>query len=127
MFLPFPPDFEEIQHQGKQRYFTYLAQIVDQRNYPGITTLTLGQYHFTLQRALKGEYALIKYRNFLDHLLKSCNVQIGRSFLKTLETVTNRYRNTIAHESPMNKKQCEHLRDLIFAGEESLLIAVVAS
>ena len=112
--------------KGKPRYFTYLAQIVDHRNYPEITTLTLGQYHFVLQRALKGEYALRKYKDFLDHFDKSSNAQIWKNFLKNLETVTNRYRNTIAHESPMNKKQCEHLRDLIFAGEESLLITVVA-
>ena len=109
------------QRKGKPRYFTYLAQIIDQRNYPSITTLTLGQYHFTLQRALKGEYALIKYRNFLDHLLESYNVKIGGSFLNNLETVTKWYRNTIAHELPMNKKQCEHLRRLIFSGNEALL------
>ena len=107
--------------KGKPRYFSYLAQIIDQHNYPEITTLTLGQYHFVLQRALKGEYALRKYRDFLDHFSKSSNAKIGKSFLKNLETVTNRYRNTIAHESPMNKKQCEHLRKLIFSGNEALL------
>ena len=107
--------------KGKPRYFTYLAQIVDQHNYPEITTLTLGQYNFVLQRALKGEYALRKYKDFLDHFYKSTNAQIWKSFLKNLETVTNRYRNTIAHESPMNKKQCEHLRKLIFSGNEAIL------
>jgi tetratricopeptide (TPR) repeat protein len=107
--------------KGKPRYFTYLAQIIDQRNYPEVSTLTLGQYHFVLKRALKGEYALRKYRDFLDHFSKSSNAKIGKSFLKNLETVTNRYRNTIAHESPMNKKQCNHLRGLIFSGNEALL------
>jgi hypothetical protein len=107
--------------RGKPRYFTYLAQIVDQRNYPRITTLTLGQYHFTLQRALNGEYALKKYKNFLGNLLKSYNIKIDNSFLKNLETVTNRYRNTIAHESPMTKNQCNHLRELVFSGNGSLL------
>jgi len=46
---------------------------------------------------------------------------IEKTFLKNLEIVTKRYRNTIAHNSPMNRKQYDHLRDLIFAGGEALL------
>jgi len=51
--------------QGKPRYFTYLVQIIDQHNYPEITTLTLGRYNFVLQRALKGEYALPNNQNLI--------------------------------------------------------------
>ena len=107
--------------RGKPRYFTYLAQVVDRNNYPEIKTLTLGQYHFILQRTLKGEYALKEYRNFLDLICSSSKVQIEKRFLKRLETVTNRYRNAIAHESPMNKKECDHLQKLIFARDDALL------
>ena len=109
------------ENRGKPRYFTYLAQVVDRNNYPEIKALTLGQYHFILQRTLKGEYALREYRSFLDQIGSSSKGKIGKRFLKRLETVTNRYRNAIAHESPMSKKQCMHLRRLIFTENEALL------
>ena len=54
--------------KGKPRYFTYLAQMVDQRNYPETTSLTLGQYHFVLKRALKGEYAFNAYNSFFNRI-----------------------------------------------------------
>ena len=108
-------------NKGKHRYFTCLAQLVDRVHYPEISTLTLGQYHFVLQRTLKGEYPCNEYRNFLNLICSSSKVQIGKLFLKRLETVTNRYRNAIAHESPTNKKQCIHLRRLIFTENEALL------
>lgn len=76
--------------KGKPRYLVYLAQVVDRVNYPEITTLTLGQYHFILQRTLKGEYAVGEYRSFLDRIGSSAEVKIGKKFLKRLETVTNR-------------------------------------
>ncbi len=107
--------------KGKPRYFIYLGQVVDRLNYPEISTLTLGQYYFVLQRALKGDYAVGEYRNFLNRLCLLSDVKIGKKFLKQLETVTNRYRNAIAHESSMNKKECIHLRRLIFTEKESLL------
>lgn len=107
--------------KGKPRYFIYLGQVVDRLNYPEISTLTLGQYYFVLQRTIKGDYALRAYKKFLDRTCSSSEVKIGKKFLKQLETVTNRYRNAIAHESSMNKKECIHLRRLIFAEKESLL------
>lgn len=107
--------------KGKPLYFTYLARVVDRQNFPEITTLTLGQFHFILKRALEEDYALREYGDFLNQVKSSSKVIIGKSFLTKLETVAKRYRNTIAHESPMNKKQCNHLRKLIFAGNDALL------
>lgn len=108
--------------KGKPTYFTYLAKVVDNEKYPEVTTLTLGQYYFVLKRTLEGEYALRKYVNFLDKVGDEVEADIGRTFLKKLKIVTRKYRNTIAHHSPMNRKQYEHLRDLILAGNEALLI-----
>ena len=109
------------QNKGKPRYYTYLAQVVDQHNYPETTSLTLGQFHFILKNALRGDYALKAYGSFLEQIYSLSRVRIEKRFLKNLETVTTRYRNTIAHEAPMNKKECDHLRKLIFAGDDALL------
>ncbi len=89
-------------------------------------SLSLGQYHFVLKLALDGDYALSEYANFLGEICGASGGIVGKAFLGKLETVTQRYRNAIAHQSPMNKKECEHLRDLIFAGEGALLIVVAA-
>ncbi len=112
---------QTAENKGKPVYFTYLAKVVDQQHFAEVTSLTLGQYHFVLKRSLMGEYALKQYRDFLDQTCSVSEVEIGRSFLRNLETVTKRYRNTIAHQSPMNKRQCRHLRELIFAGKQALL------
>lgn len=117
-------EFLKINRTGDNKnrpfYFTYLANIVDGVNFPEVTALTLGQYHFVLKRTLDGEYALKEYCNFLDEV-GSAGAIIGKAFLKKLVTVTKKYRNAIAHHAPMNKKQYEHLRELIFAGDEALL------
>ena len=107
--------------KGKPLYFTHLARVVDCQNHPEITSLTLGQYHFLLSRTLKGEYALKEYGDFLDQVCSSSKTLIGTTFLKNLETVIKRYRNAIAHYTPMNRKQCDHLRELIFTGDHALL------
>ena len=85
-------------------------------------SLSLGQYHFVLKLALDGDYALSEYANFLGEICGASGGIVGKAFLKKLETVTQRYRNAIAHQSPMNKKEYEHLRELIFAGYKALLI-----
>jgi len=108
--------------KGRPTYFTYLAKIIDEKNYPEVNSLTLGQYHFALKLALAGDYALSEYRDFLNERCRNSGNTIGKAFLKNLETVTQKYRNAIAHQSPMNKKEYEHLRKLIFAGDEALLI-----
>jgi len=107
--------------KGKPLYFTYLAKVVDMENFPGITSLTLGQYHFVLKKTLNQDYALREYGDFLERITQSSKTVIGKSFLNKLETVTKRYRNAIAHGSPMTRKEYFHLRKLIFAGENSLL------
>ncbi len=106
---------------GNPVYFTYLAKVVDQENFPEVTSLTLGQYHFVLKRTVEQEYALEEYQAFLDKISPVLKSVIGRPFLKKLETVTKKYRNTIAHQSAMDKKQYEHLRRLIFSGKKALL------
>ena len=83
--------------------------------------MSLGQYHFVLERTLRGEYALREYGDFLNKLSSTRKVTIGRTFLKKMETVTKRYRNSIAHHSLMDKKQCDYLRELVFTGGEALL------
>ena len=107
--------------KGKPTYFTYLARVVDSVNYPRIDSLSLGQCHFVLKLALDGDYALREYANFLDETCGASGGIVGKVFLGKLETVTQRYRNAIAHQSPMTKKQYEDLRSLVFAGDEALL------
>jgi hypothetical protein len=109
--------------KGKPLYFTYLAKGVNRQNFPQITTLTLGQFHFVLSRTLEDDYALKEYGDFLDHIIPSSKTFVRKDFLKKLKIVTSPYRNTIAHKSPMNKKQCNHPRKLIFVGNGALLKA----
>jgi hypothetical protein len=119
-------EFLNISQTGENKerpsYFTYLAMVVDRVNYPEVKSLTLGQYHFVLKRTLEGDYALKGYTDFLDEICATSEAIIGKTFLKKLETVTQRYRNAIAHQSPMDKKQYDHLREIIFTGEEALLM-----
>jgi len=89
-------------------------------------SLSLGQYHFVLRLALDGDYALSEYADFLGEICGATGAIVGKAFLGKLETVTQRYRNAIAHQSPMNKEEYEHLRKLIFAGDEALLIVATA-
>jgi hypothetical protein len=96
--------------------------VVDQINYPEIDSLTLGQYLFVLNRTLDSDYALQEYADFLDKTHADSGSIIGKKFLDKLETVTKQYRNTIVHRLPMNKEQYEHLRQLVLAGKDSLLI-----
>jgi len=107
--------------KGKPLYFTYLARVVDRKNFPEVTSLTLGQYHFALKRALGRDYALREYSDFLDQIAYSSKIVIGRSFLHKLETVAKKYRNAIAHSSPMSRRECHHLRRLVFAGKDPLI------
>ena len=110
--------------KGKPLYFTYLAKMVDMEdmeNFPGITSLTLGQYHFVLKKTLDQDYALRESGDFLGWVAHSSKNVIGKSFLNKLETVTKRCRNAIVHGSPMTQKEYYHLRKLIFAGRNSLL------
>ncbi len=90
--------------------------------YPMVNSLTLGQCHFVLKLTLEGEYALKDYGDFLDWLCATSGTIVGKRFVDKLGIVVKQYRNTIAHQSPMNKEEYEHLRDLIFADEEALLI-----
>ena len=107
--------------KGKPTYFTYLAKVVDSVNYPHMDSLSLGQYHFVLRLALDGDYALSEYADFLGEICTGSGGIVGKAFLGKLETVTQRYRNAIAHQSPMTKKQYEDLSALVFAGDEALL------
>jgi hypothetical protein len=104
----------------KPVYFTYLSKVVDQVNYPYVTSLTLGQYHFVLTRTLEGDFALKEYADFLDKVCADSGNIIGNKFLNQLEIVTKQYRNAIVHRSPMDRTQYEHLRQLVFIGKKSL-------
>ena len=110
------------ENNGKPFYFTYLAKVIDAENYPEFTSLTLGQYHFVLEHTLNKEYALEEYGDYLDKIASASGVVIGKQFLKKLKVVTKKYRNTMAHSSSLNKKQYDHLRDLIVSGNDALLI-----
>ncbi len=105
---------------GRPQYFTYLAKVVDNINYPEVTGLSLGQYLFALKKTLDCEYAMDEYGNFLEYHIKS--IGFGSTFMQNLKTVTNKYRNSIVHHTHMNIDQCEHLRELIFTGKNSLLV-----
>jgi len=118
-------EFLRIHQTGESKdrpsYFTYLAKVVDHANYPEVTSLTLGQYNFVLKLTLENDYALKEYGNFLDWVCATSGAIIGKTFLSKLETVVKRYRNMIAHQSSMNKKQYDHLKELVFSGDDALL------
>jgi TolA-binding protein len=118
-------DFLKIHQTGETKdgpsYFTYLAKVVDQENYPEVTSLTLGQYLFILNLTLQDDYALKEYSDFLDWICAASGAVFGKTFLSKLETAVKQYRNTIAHQAPMNKNEYDHLRELIFSGNGSLL------
>jgi hypothetical protein len=107
--------------QSRPLYFTYLAKVVDHAYYPEITSLTLGQYLFILEHTLNGDFALNHYGDFLNEINKGSENVMGKEFLSKLKTVVKRYRNIITHHSPMDEPQMHHLRELIFADENSLL------
>ncbi len=103
-------------------YYTMLAKVADNENYPEIKTLTLGQYLFVLKKTLEGEMALDDYGLFLDDIQESSKIIIGRKFSQKLKIVTQRYRNSIVHYTHMNHQQCQNLRELVFARKDSLLM-----
>ncbi len=113
------------QNNGRPSYFTYLAKVVDQTNYPEVSFLTLGQCHFALKQAIEKDYALSEYSNFLDEKCNASDAIVGNAFLGKLKIVTQRYRNAIAHQFPMNRKQYEDLRLHVFAGNKALLKMIV--
>ncbi len=117
--------FLKLNQTGERKerpsYFTYLAMMADEANYPEVKGLTLGQYHFVLKLTLDGDYTLKEYEGFLDEICDSSGTTIGKTFLRNIEIVTKKYRNAIAHQSPMNKNQYDHLRKLIFTGKKALL------
>jgi hypothetical protein len=109
------------ERKNKPKYFGYLPMIVDEENYPKMTSLTLGQFNFLLKRCLKDEYAFREYKRFLEKKYSFNGYSFIQLFQEKLSIVVGRYRNAIAHQSSMNKKQCEHLRELIFLEKNSLL------
>jgi hypothetical protein len=109
------------ERKNKPKYFGYLPMIVDEEHYPKMTTLTLGQFDFLLKRCLKGEYAFREYKSFLEKKYSFNGFPFIQLFQEKLSTVVGKYRNAIAHQSSMNKKQCEHVRELIFLEKNSLL------
>jgi tetratricopeptide (TPR) repeat protein len=107
--------------KGFPLYYTMLAKVVDDENYPDIKTLTLGQYLFVLKKTLEGEVALDEYGSFLDNLWSVSNVVIGRKFLQKLRVVTQDYRNSIVHNTKMDSVDCQKVRELILYREDALL------
>jgi len=106
---------------NKPVYFTYLSKLIDQTNYPEVTSLTLGQYHFILKRTLDHDYALQEYARFLDEIQANSGINIENQFLTKLAIITKQYRNAIVHRSSMDREQYEDLRKLVFLGDDSLL------
>ena len=107
--------------KGLPLYFTILAKVVDNKNYPEITTLTLGQYLFVLKKTLEGEYALDEYGAYLDSIFESSKIIIGRKFLQKLKKIVENYRNSIVHYTHMDYQQCLNLRELIYSKQDSLM------
>nr|MBF0223678.1 hypothetical protein [Desulfobulbaceae bacterium] len=122
-------EFLATEHTGTRKnqptYFTFLSKVVDEENYPEVQTLTLGQFLFVLKQTLNDEYSLQSYKRFLNELRPGIWLDLNRKFIAKLNTVTNGYRNSIVHNSPMSQKQCDHLRELIFADKDALLSKVV--
>jgi len=107
--------------KNKPKYYGYLPVVVDENNYPRVNSLTLGQFYFSLEQSLKHDYLLQDYRQFIDGLFSYNSKQTTELLLEKLGIVVKRYRNAIAHQSSMNKKECEHVRELIFSESDSLL------
>ncbi|MCP4754945.1 MAG: hypothetical protein GY866_29055 [Proteobacteria bacterium] len=107
--------------KNKPKYYGYLPMVVDENNYPGINSLTLGQFHFSLDRSLKNDYILNGYRQFINGVLSDNQKPTILLLKEKLGVVVKRYRNAIAHRSSMNREECEHLRELVFSGKDSLL------
>ncbi len=118
-------DINKINEINEQPiYYTMLAKVVDQINYPEVKTLTLGQYLFVLKKTFENEMALDEYGLFLDHMQKTFEIYIERNFLKNLKVVTQDYRNAIVHHTHMSYHECMKMRKIIFAGRESLLATI---
>ena len=109
------------ENKGKPTYFTYLARVVDDINYPQMDSLTLGQHLFVLKLAFERDYAMHDYTKFLSEKFNGSGGIFGKSFLEKLEIVTQRYRNAIAHQSPMDREEYESLRAFVFNENEALL------
>lgn len=118
-------DFLNLNRTGEQQekpiYFTYLAKVVDNEHYPEVNALTLGQYLFVLKRVIGGDYLLKEYAQFLNRVGVSSRTVINKNFMSSLEKVVRNYRNTIAHQDPMNKEEYEHLKTLVLSGKKALL------
>ncbi len=106
---------------NKPKYHSYLSMVVDDVNYPEIKFLTLGQIPFLINKCLTNEYSLLEYKRFIEQRLDSCPAGTLELISHKLGTVVKKYRNAIAHGASINKVECEHLRDLIFAGDNALL------
>ena len=109
------------ERNNKPKYSSYLSMVVDEKNYPSINSLTLGQFHFALKQSLKNSYNLQEFRQFIDGLFSDRFKATPFLFSEKLGVVVKRYRNVIAHLSSMNRVECGHLRELIFFGNDSLL------
>jgi len=123
-------EFLRINQTGEKNnkpvYFNYLSKLIDQKNYPEITSLTLGQYHFILKRTLDHDYAMQDYARFLDRIQADSGINIENRFLTKLEIITKQYRNAIVHRSSMDREQYEDLRKLVFLGDDSLLFILIS-
>ena len=107
--------------KNRPKYYGYLPMVVDENNYPRINSLTLGQFYFSLEQSLKNNYILQDYKRFINGLFSYNRKQTIQVLLNKLGIVVKRYRNAIAHQSSMNKEECEHVRNLIFSDNDSLL------
>ena len=118
-------DFLRLNKTGERKnkpiYLSYLAQVIDKSNYPDTNALTLGQFHFALKQCVKHDYPFESFRQFMNEILSPSGEKGLRLFSEKLGVVVKKYRNSIAHQSSMNREQCQQLRELVFSGENSLL------
>lgn len=102
---------------GKPIYYTKLAYLVDDTNYPEIKNLSLGQIKILLEDSIKGYIGTNVFKEFIKtHLNKPDYFLNPKCFPKILETISTKYRNPFAHSNSLNIEALESFRSELFQG-----------
>lgn len=102
---------------GRPVYYTRLAQLVDDRNFPKVKNLSLGQIGALLDNSIKefrGTESFVKFiKTYLstpDYFLEPSNL------LRILEVISTKYRNPFAHVDSLDINSLEAFRLELFGG-----------
>jgi tetratricopeptide (TPR) repeat protein len=102
---------------GKPKYYTNLAYLVDNKNYPDIKNLSLGQIKNLLEDAIKGYIGTSTFRVFIESHLSIPEYFLSkRRFPKVLEIISTKYRNPFAHSKSLDINAFELFHSELFQG-----------